>query len=356
MEKLKQVTLFALAIPMMGFLFACNQGNKKETNSINEKNKGNVSNTPSLILKSTIELPDIKGGFDLMSLDIQGKRLFVSAEDNQSLEIVDLKDQTTYKSISNLNEPKWSFYHPEKNRIYVATGGDGKVTELDATTFKIIKEFQFKEACNNLRYDAETKQLYVGVGKSFGALGVIDLNTDEVINEIQLSGYLKQFELDGNRIYVNIPGKNQVDVIDRDANKVVDTWPLKGSKENVPMALDPINHRLFIGCEPGKFIVLSTQTGLPVADLIISKGADGIYFDKKRSLIYVSCGEGYIHVIKQINANQYQAVEKIKTIKGAATSLYSPLLDLLFLAVPQSVNQTAAIRIYQPANQLKYAQ
>ena len=342
---------FLYVVPAIVFIFSCNPAGTKTAGSSVNKSLNNSKNEHFLALKSTVLLPDVSGGFDLMSLDIQG-RLFVSAEDNHSLEIVDLKNQTTYKSIPNLNEPKWSFYHPEKNRIYVATDGDGKVTELDATTFEIIKEFKFKEACNNLRYDPETRQLYVGVGKSFGALGVIDLNTDKVINEIKLSGYLKQFELDGKRIYANIPGKNQVDVIDIKANSVVETWPLKKSEENVPMTLDPINHRLFIGCEQGKLIVLSTQTGLPVADLIISKGADGIYLDKKRSLIYVSCGEGYINVIKQINANHYQAVEKIKTVKGAATSFYSPLLDELFLAVSQSVNQSAAVRIYQPANQL----
>ncbi|OJW81793.1 MAG: hypothetical protein BGO69_14910 [Bacteroidetes bacterium 46-16] len=350
MEKLRHVIFFTLAIPLISFVFACNQGNRKNTSSPTSKNKSNSSNTRFLSLKSTIGLPEVNGGFDLMSLDITGKRLFVSAQDNHSLEVIDLKAEKALQSVSGLNEPKWSFYLPEKNEIYVACGGDGKVIEMNASTFNTIKEFQFKEACNNLRYDKVSNQLWVGIGQSFGALGVIDLDQDKIIREIPLSGYLKQFELDGNRVYVNIPGKNQVDVVGRKKNKVTDVWPVKLSEQNVSMALDTANQRLFVGCDPGKLIIISTETGLPVTEINISKGADGIYFDKKRSLIYVSCGEGYIDIIKQNSADHYQAVEKIKTKEGAATSFYSPELDELFLAVPQTANQQAAIRIYQPTN------
>jgi len=234
-----------------------------------------------LVSDSSITLANVHGGFDLMAVDIARQRLFVSAEDNHTVEVADLKTRKPVTSIPNMNEPKWVAYRPEENVLYVATGKDGRVTGLDAATFKVKYTFQFKEKCNNLRYDEATGELLVGVGATFGSLGIVSLKAHRVVGEIALADYPKQFEIDGNKIYVNIPSKSLIQVVDRPSRKVVSNWPVKESKENVPMALDRGQQRLFVACEPGKFIVYSTATGQSVASLDIDKGADGIYLDAK---------------------------------------------------------------------------
>jgi DNA-binding beta-propeller fold protein YncE len=232
--------------------------------------------------------------------------------------------------------------------LYVATGKDGKVTGLDAATFNVKYSFQFKEKCNNLRYDDASKELIVGVGNSFGSLGIIDLKNHRVVGEIALADYPKQFEIDGNKIYVNIPSKNVIQVVDRTLRKVVATWPVKQAKENIPMALDRQHHRLFVACEPGKFIVYSTATGESVASLEINKGADGIYYDAKRNNLYVSTGAGFIDVIRQESPDHYQVAEHVSTVEGAGTSLYIPQLNLYVVAAPQAGTRPAALRLYRP--------
>lgn len=302
----------------------------------------------SLKLTTTITMPNVKGSFDLMAADIKGQRLFLSAEDNHSVEVIDLKNRRLVTSIPNLDEPKWVVYRPEENLIYVSTGKDGKVTALDATDFKVKQTYQFREKCNNLRYDAASHLLYVGVGGTFGSLGIIDLKLHKITGEIRLADFPKQFEIDGNLIYVNIPAKNIIQVVDRNAKKVIANWPVKEAKDNVPMALDRQHHRLFVACNAGKLVIFNTSTGRSVASLDINKAADGIYYNAKRSLIYVSCGEGFINVIARSSADQYRFHERISTAKGAGTSLYAPDLNLFILAVPQIGSQQAAIRLYQP--------
>ncbi|MFZ6023850.1 MAG: YncE family protein [Bacteroidota bacterium] len=302
-----------------------------------------------LLLEKFIPLPHVKDGFDLMAIDIQSQRLFVSAEDNHSVEIINLKSGKPITSLPGFNEPKWIFYLPENNWVYVSTGGDGKVTELDGNTYKVLNTFSFKEACNNLRFDSVTNQLYVGVGKTFGSLGIIDVKKDRIVGEIPLSGYAKQFEIDGDRVYINLPQKNVVEVVSIPDAKIIADWPVIEAKENVPMALDRNNHRLFIACEPGKFIIYSTQTGKAIQSFDIAKNADGIYYDAKRSRILVSCGEGNIEIIQQTDADHYQLLHSVTTAKGAGTSLFSGQLDKYILAVPQS-NENAEIRVYKPVN------
>jgi len=91
-----------------------------------------------LKLSNSIVLPDVKGGFDLMAADVKGKRLFIAAQDNHTLEVIDLNTMKSLKSVPDLEEPKWVVYRPESNRLYVATALDGKVTVLDSRNYRTI--------------------------------------------------------------------------------------------------------------------------------------------------------------------------------------------------------------------------
>lgn len=309
---------------------------------------------PLLTLERTVPLPNVHGGFDLMALDAAGQRLFVAAEDNHTVEVIDVRAGRALASLPGFNEPKWVVYRPEGNRLFVSTGGDGRVTELDGRTYRPVRHYAFREACNNLRYDSLAHQLVVGVGKTFGALGLLDVARNARMGEIPLAGYAKQFELDGRRIYANEPALHQVEVIDRDTRKAVAVWPVTGSSQNIPMGLDRAHQRLFVACAPGRLVVLSTVDGRPVASLPIPADADGLYadglyYDARRVRLYVSCGAGSVAVVQQQTPDRYAALQLLPTVPGAGTSLYSPALDRYFVATPQRPGQPAALRIYWPA-------
>ena len=115
------------------------------------------------------------------------------------------------------------------------------------------------------------------------------------------------------------------------------------------MALDEANHRLFVGCrQPGRLIVFDTSTGKPVADLAISGDTDDLFYDAKRKRLYVSCGEGFVDVVEQRDADSYQLRERIPTRAGARTSFFSADLDEFYLAMPLRGKQEAEIRVFQP--------
>lgn len=303
-----------------------------------------------LKLSHSIVLSNVKGGFDLMASDVKGKRLFVAAQDNHTIEVIDLNDMKSLKSVSGFEEPKWIVYRPESNRLYVATALDGKVTVLDSRTYQPIKTYTFKEKCNNLGFDAAKNFLYVGVGNTFGSIGIIDVIKDKIVGEIALSNYPKQFELAGNKMYINVPKTNSIEVADLTSRKIVAKWNVKDGIENVPMGIDRVHQLLFVGCVSGKLIVYDLKTEKPVSTIDISKDADGIYYDSKRSQIYVSCGEGYIDIIRQIRPESYKPITKIQTVVGAGTSLFIPELDIFILAVPKTDINKAGIWVYKPLN------
>jgi hypothetical protein len=122
-------------------------------------------------------------------------------------------------------------------------------------------------------------------------------------------------------------------------------------RSNFPMALDEVNHRLFVGCRsPARLVVLDTKTGKPVADVAISGDTDDLFFDAARKRLYLSCGEGFIDVIIQRAADTYTLKEKVPTRAGARTGYFSSALAQFQLAVPRRGNQSAELRVFTVQN------
>ncbi len=301
----------------------------------------------TLEVAGAIPLPGVKGGFDLMAVDAPGQRLFLAAEENGSLEILDLRAKQRIKSIGGMDEPKWVVYRPESHRLFVSNG-DGKVRVFDSNSYEPGRIFQFREKANNLRFDAATGELFVGIGKKFGAISSLNTRTNTLGVEIPLADFPKQFDLDGDRIYVNVPTANHIAVVSRAEGKVVATWPVRAAKDNIPMGFDRASHRLLVACEPGKLAVFDTADGREITSLDIAAEADGVHYDAQRRLIYISCGSGFIDVVRQLDADHYARLDRVPTSKGAATSLYVPELDRLYLAVPAHDGQPAELRIFYP--------
>jgi hypothetical protein len=66
---------------------------------------------------TTIELPEVQGRIDHMSIDVKGERLFISALGNNTGEVIDLKAGKPVNSISGLQEPQGALYVLAANRL-----------------------------------------------------------------------------------------------------------------------------------------------------------------------------------------------------------------------------------------------
>jgi DNA-binding beta-propeller fold protein YncE len=176
-----------------------------------------------LRLEKTIDLPDVQGRIDHLSIDVPGERLFISALGNNSLEIIDLKVGKRAQTIRQLKEPQGVLYVPEANRLYVANGNDGTVRVFDASSYAPVKTLDYGDDADNLRYDPAHKRIYVGYGS--GRLGEIDGDGNKIA-DIKLDAHPESFQLEKNslRIYVNLPKSRKVAVVDREKHTILATW------------------------------------------------------------------------------------------------------------------------------------
>lgn len=302
---------------------------------------------PPLERLRTIPMPGVEGRIDHMAIDVKGHRLFVAALENNTVEVLDLEHGKRSQTIKDLREPQGVAYLAAAKQLVVANGGDGSCRIFDGLTYRPIASLDCKADADNIRFDEHANRVYVGYGK--GGLAVIDPAKPARVGDVTLDGHPESFQLEGqgNRIFVNVPSKRQIEVIDRQKRVHVARWPIGDLQANFPMALDEAHHRLLVGCrKPARLVLLDTESGKIVASQPCTGDADDLFYDDRVHRVYVSGGEGSVSVFQQTDADHYRLLSTIPTAPGARTSLFVPTIRRLFVAVPHRGTQQAEIREY----------
>jgi DNA-binding beta-propeller fold protein YncE len=300
-----------------------------------------------LILISRIELPDVNGRIDHFSADVTGKRLFVSALGNHTVEVLDVVSCKRLHTIGDLAEPQGVYCDPSTNRLFVACAKDGATKVFDAGTFQVLETVMYSGDADNIRYDARGRRIIVGYGD--GALGFVDSNGKKA-GEIALDGHPESFQLEktGTRVFVNVPDRKEIQVADLAKNTTLAKWPVTSALKNFPMALDEAHHRLLVGCRaPARLLVIDTETGKQTASVEIVGDTDDLFYDAAKKRVYVIGGQGFVDVFEQKDADHYERIGRIATAPGARTGLFVPEWGKLFVAVPHRGEQHAEILVYE---------
>jgi DNA-binding beta-propeller fold protein YncE len=300
-----------------------------------------------LTYKLSIPLPSIEGRIDHFTIDLQHQTVFIAALGANTVVAVDLAHGKEVGRIIGLKEPQGLLYVPDNGHLYIANGGDGSVRIYDARNLKQLKSVELGDDADNIRYDPTSKTVWVGYGS--GSMAGLSLDGDKLI-DIPVGGHPESFQLErhGNKLFVNIPGKKQVAVVDRSKKKVVATFGTGLTLGNYPMAFDEANGRIFAGCRlPARLLVLDAGTGKTVASLDTVSGTDDLFFDAAMHRIYVLGGGGQIVTYSQSSPNQYTEVNRLSTGPGGRTGLLVPELKELLVAIPSKGSQDASLQIYQ---------
>jgi DNA-binding beta-propeller fold protein YncE len=293
-------------------------------------------------------MPGLEGRIDHLALDLAGRRLFICALGNGTVEVVDLEKRQRVQSLPGFEEPQGIVFMPKTRTVVVASGG-AQLSFLEGSPLKVTKTLALGEDADNVRYDPEHERLYVGYGG--GALAEVDALKRERVGEVALQAHPESFQRDSSgRVYVNEARRARVAVLDVAKRSVVSRWELGGPSANYPMALDEGRHRLFVGTrQPARLVVLDTDTGRVVATLETEADVDDIFHDATRRRVYVIGGGGSVVVYDQVAPDQYAERARVRTADGARTGLFSPESGKLFVAVPRRASPVAEIRVFTAA-------
>jgi hypothetical protein len=331
-------------------------------------------------LVETIPLPG-DGYMDHLAADVTGQRLFISGEAAKSLIAVDLRAGKVIHETKGLSAmPKKPFYLPETNEVWM-TLTDSTVVAISGTTYEVTKTVKLSgygdpnRGADNAAYDPAAHLIYAGVevfedfggsgqhGSTDASIDIVDTRTAKLVGSIKLPGGDPAgitIEPSGKRLYVTmgdiVGGDSHVAVVDLEKRAVVAQWPITGGPVPHTAGLDAAHHRLFVGSrtiahtgniggghqhEPGKLVVMDTETGKVVQVLDSVGGADDLQYDAATGRIYFVGTTGTVAVFKEMDPDHFQLLGKVPTGAISKTGLWVPELNRFYSAVPRHYILTA---------------
>jgi DNA-binding beta-propeller fold protein YncE len=310
-----------------------------------------------LKLVATIPLPGLKDGdFDHFAADVDGHRLFLTAEENDKVEILDTNTNQRIHTMQDIKAPHAILFRKDLKRLFIVEGDASAVKVYDSDSYKPVAEVKVSIDADSIAYDPATSHLYVVNGgreahTPYSLISAIDTNATKKLRDIKiLSNHVEAIMLEksGPRMFINITGKDAVGVMDRNQSALAATWPLPaGDKLNVAMAFDEANHRLFVVTRnPGKLIVLNSDDGKVIANLPAVGLVDDAVYDAQHKRIYLA-GDQFLDVFEQKDADHYALLAKIPGAFRAKTGILVPELNRYYLAVPHHEGKDAEVRVYE---------
>lgn len=288
---------------------------------------------PSPAVAQRFKLPG-STGWDYLSFDQDGKRLFISRADH--VQVMDSNSGQVVGEIAGTDGVHGIVLVPELKKGFTSNGKSNSVTVFDLASLKVSRVIPLEgKKPDAIIYDSASKHVLAFNGGS-NSMSVIDPAAESVLATVPLPGRPEFAAADGHgRVYLNLEDKAQVTVIDTLANKVLSSWTLGACEEPSGLALDTAHHRVFSTCQNNKLVVLDTGSGKPVAELPIGGEPDATAFDPATSLIYSSNGEGTLTVIKEEDANHFRVMANVPTQKGARTMALDAAGQRIFLATAE---------------------
>jgi DNA-binding beta-propeller fold protein YncE len=308
-----------------------------------------------LTLSNSIPLPELHDGdFDHFVVDVPGNRLFATAEENSKVLVFDLKTNKLIHSIDDLKAPHSMLYRADAKKLFVVDGDLGEVKIYAADSYEPTGSVKVRVGADASAYDPKTQYLYVVNGGEDAHLpnayiSVIDTNTAKTVGEIKVDSNDVEgmaIEKSGPRMFVDVRGNSTVEVFDREKRTLLATWTLQDAKKPTAIGLDEAGHRLFVGTrDPGKLVVLDTESGKVVSSLPAAAMVDDIAYDSATKRIYFA-GTLFVDVFQQRDADHYDRVGHIPGAFRAKTGILVPELNRYYLAVPHHEKQSAEVRVY----------
>jgi DNA-binding beta-propeller fold protein YncE len=320
-----------------------------------------ILNIPSraaepLTLIQTIPLPALHDGdFDHFAVDLTGHRLFLTVEQG-AVEVFDLRTNKLIHTLKDVKEPHSLVYRADLKKLFVVDGGAAELNIFEADSYKPIGSVKLSVDCDSMAYDSASKYMYIVNGgraahTPYSFISVVDTTSAKKLADIKVdTNRVEALALEklGPRFFANLTGANAVGVFDREKNTLLTTWSIaEAGLENVPLAFDEADHRLFVVTrKPSKLVILDSDAGKAVIALPLTDMDDDLAYDSASERIYAPGGE-FVDVFQQDDPNRYKQVGHVPGAFRAKTAVLVPELSRYFLAAPCHGDKVAELRVYK---------
>jgi hypothetical protein len=269
------------------------------------------------------------GGWDYMSVDEAGRRLYVSHGSN--VVVIDIDADKVVGEIPDTPGVHGVAVASDLTRGVVTCGRSGKAAIVDLSNLQTLTGLDTGEGPDGMLYDPGTHEAYTFNGRGQSAT-VIDVKNAKVVTTIALGGRPEFGAADPElgKVFDNLEDKSEVVVIDDKMHSVTSRWPVAPGEEPSGMSIDPAHHRLFVGCRNQKMLMMDGTGGKVLSEVPIGNGVDATCFDPGTGLAFASCGDGTTTIARE-DGDKLTVVQTLKTEPRAKTMALDPKTHRIYL-------------------------
>lgn len=273
---------------------------------------------------STYSLPGV-GGWGFLAVDPQRRLIYVPH--GSQVQIVNADTGKLQATLADTPRVHGIALAPDLNRAFTSNEGDGTITIFDTETLKPIKKVEAYRP-DFMFYDPFSKRVF----PLHDTTTVIDGVTGEHVGDLDFGGAAEQAVSDEKgRIYVTVAEGDYIAVVDPKTVKIINKYSF--SEEECPgpvsLSFDLKGDRLYTGCMNG-IEVVQASTGKKLAHVYTCK-SDQTAFDPNTGLLYQSCWDGTIGVIREVKPNSFAVVDALWIGESARVLGFDPVTRKVFV-------------------------
>ena len=273
------------------------------------------------------------GRWDYPLADPAAKLVYVTRQTH--VQVVGMADGKVVADLTGMRGNHGVAIAPEQGRCFVSDGQANAVLVFDTRTFKQLGVVPAGENPDAILYDPASHRVmaFDGRGKDVTVIDpAAEPGPKAVVGHIPLDGKPEFAVADGKgRVYVNIEDRDSITQIDSAAMKVLATWKIDGGEGPSGLAIDPVHHHLFSGCDNKVMGIVDSESGKTLGTVPIGEGVDGCGFDPGTGEAFASCGDGTLTVVKEAEAGKFQVEQTVQTKRGARTMTVDPATHTIYL-------------------------
>ncbi|MBE3071600.1 MAG: YncE family protein, partial [Acidobacteria bacterium] len=130
-------------------------------------------------------------------------------------------------------------------------------------------------------------------------------------------------------------------VIDTKTHAVVAAWPIAPGEGASGMAIDLVNHRLYLGCGNKMIVVLDSTSGKVVTTVPAGAGIDGAEFDPATRLVFTPNGaDGTVTIARADGPDKLTVIQTLTTQVRAKTMALDPRTHRIYVGVAEFTTPT----------------
>jgi len=296
-----------------------------------------AATTANYKLTSTIKLGG-EGGWDYVTLDGAGKLLYVTRTTHTM--VIEVDSGRLVHDIAGQERSHGVALVPAAGRGFISDGKAGTVLIFELSSGAVLGKVAAAHDADSIIYDPSSNRVLVFCGDAHQMVAIapeVDPKLGKASAIVDLGGAPEFAVADGTgEVFVNIEDKDEVAVVDTKRMKVIARWPTGPGQRPTGMSMDRSARRLFVGCRNKVLVVMSADDGKIVADFPIGALVDATAFND--GLIFASCADGTLTIVREVSAAKFELAETAKTELGARTmavdahsgTVFLPTADLTF--------------------------